>query len=59
MGFILKRVIKGIRVDKGMTCDCLCLFKSLLKNLRGDRDNCLFNIKRLIINMSITGIIVV
>lgn len=29
--------------DKGMTCDCLCLFKSLLKNLRGDRDNCLFN----------------
>ena len=48
-----------MRADKGMTCDCLCLFKSLLKNLRGDRDNCLFNIKRLIINMSITGTIVV
>ena len=48
-----------MRADKGMTWDCLCLFKSLLKNLRGDSDNCLFNIKRLIINMSITGTIVV
>ena len=48
-----------MRADKGMTCDCLCLFKSLLKNLRGDRDNCLLSIKRLIINMSTTGTTVV